>query len=145
VNNVDKNITLSMAGGNEYNIELNGMDYSTRNSMITLPLADGNNNLTVTTDKLCQGTMQKTINISGKISPYPVPFQNTLYLNIGNRVAVNVSVEIHDLSDGKKVLSKQFGSQSGVLQLDVTNLNNGVYVLHLTMDNSEKVFKIIKK
>ncbi|HVS90948.1 MAG TPA: FG-GAP-like repeat-containing protein [Mucilaginibacter sp.] len=145
INETDKSITLAMTGGNQYNIQLNGTDYSTTDSSITLPLADGNNDLTVTTDKLCQGALQKMINISGKISPYPVPFQNMLSLNLGNTPANNVSVEIHDVSDGKLVYSKDYGSQSGVLKLDVAGLEYGVYVLHLKMNNTEKVFKIIKQ
>ena len=145
INNEGKTITLAMTGGNEYNIQLNGVSYSTKNNSITLPLADGNNDLTVTTDKLCQGTQQKLINISGKITPYPNPFQNILYLNLDNAIVQNVSVEIHDVSDGRRVFTKQFGEQSGVLRLDVSNLRYGAYVLHLTMGNSEKIFKIAKK
>jgi len=145
INDADRTITLAMAGGDKYNIQLNGAFYSTSESSITLPLADGNNNLVVTTDKLCQGTQQKMINISGKMSPYPVPFQNTLYLNLGNTVSDNVAIEINDVSTGKQVYSKQFGSQAGVLQMDVTGLGYGVYVLHLKMGNSEKIFKISKK
>ena len=145
VNDATKTITLAMTGGNQYNIQLNGVNYQTTQSSMTLALADGNNDLTVTTDKLCQGTLQKVINISGKISPYPVPFQNTLYLNLGNTVSNNVAIEIHDVSSGKKVYSKGFGSQSGVLKLDLTSLDYGVYVLHLTMDNTEKIFKIFKQ
>jgi len=145
VNDANKTVTLSLAGGNEYSIDVNGVAYSTSNISITLPLAEGNNNITINTDKLCQGVVQKLINFSGNISPYPVPFQNTLYLNIGNAIASNVSLEMYDVSDGRKVLSKQFGNQSGVLQLDVSNLNYGVYVLHLKMNNSEKIFKITKK
>jgi len=124
---------------------LNGIVYTTTNSAITLPLTAGNNVLTVTTDKLCQGTVTKIINISGKITPYPVPFQNTLNLNLGNTAVSNVTVEIHNTTDGKLVYSKQYINQSGVIQMDVSALSNGIYALHLSMDNSEKIFKIIKK
>lgn len=145
VNDADKTVTLSLAGATAYSIDLNGVKYFTRDNSITLPLAEGNNNVTVNTDRLCQGIIQKLINFSGNISPYPVPFQNTLFLNIGNTIASNVSLEIYDVSQGRKILSKQFGNQSGVLQLDVSNLSYGAYVLHLKMNNSEKIFKITKK
>ncbi|MBS1524388.1 MAG: T9SS type A sorting domain-containing protein [Bacteroidetes bacterium] len=56
-----------------------------------------------------------------------------------------MSVEIHDVSDGKLMYSQQFGNQSGVLQLNVAGLQYGVYVLHLKMNNTEKIFKIIKQ
>jgi ELWxxDGT repeat protein len=137
-------ITLNLDGGNQYNIQLNGTNYTTSDNSITLPLTEGNNDLTVTTDRLCQGTIKKLINVSDKIIPYPLPFQNTLNLNIGNTNVNNVSVEIHNLNDGRLVYSTQLVNQSGVLQLDLTTLREGVYALYLTMDNSEKVFKIMK-
>jgi Secretion system C-terminal sorting domain len=143
--NSDNSLTLALTGGNQYNIQLNGVSYTTANSSITLPLVQGNNSLTITTDRLCQGTFQKVINGSGNITPYPVPFQNTLNINLGNANINNASIEIHNLSDGRVVYTKQYINQSGVLQLDVSNLDNGVYLLHLIIDNSDKIFKIIKK
>jgi hypothetical protein len=143
--NTDNTLTLALNGGKQYTIQLNGVSYTTTDNTITLPLAIGNNELMVTTDRLCQGTYQKVINASGNITPYPVPFQNTLNLNLGNININKVSVAISNVSDGKLVYTKQLVNQSGVLQLDVTNLNNGVYVLHLLMNKAEKVFKIIKK
>jgi len=145
INDAGKSITLALGGGTQYNINLNGVLYTTTNNEIVLKLAEGNNELSVSTDKLCQGIIQKTINLSGKITPYPVPFQNTLNLNIGTKTVKNVLVEIHSATDGKLVYSKLFGSQSGVLQLDLTNLDYGVYALHLSMDDSERIFKISKK
>jgi len=145
VNEAANNVNLVLDGGAQYNFNLNGIVYTTTNSAITLPLTAGNNVLTVTTDKLCQGTVTKIINISGKITPYPVPFQNTLNLNLGNTAVSNVTVEIHNTTDGKLVYSKQYINQSGVIQMDVSALSNGIYALHLSMDNSEKIFKIIKK
>lgn len=145
VNDGANTVNLLLDGGAQYNINLNGALYTTSDNTITLPLTEGNNLLTVSTDKLCQGTIRRIINISGKINPYPVPFQNTLNLNLGNTPVSNVTVEIHNATDGKLVYSKQYSNQSGVIQLDVSALNNGVYALHLSMDNAEKIFKIIKK
>jgi sugar lactone lactonase YvrE len=143
--NTGNTITLNLDGGSQYNIKLNGALYTTANNSITLPLQSGNNELTVTTDRLCQGTVNKSINYSDQIIPYPVPFQTTLNLNIGNSNINNVSVEIHNLQDGKLVYSNKYVDQSGVLQLDLTGLTDGVYALYLTMDNSEKIFKILKQ
>ena len=68
-----------------------------------------------------------------------------LNLNIGNELSNNVSVAINSASNGALVYAKQFGSQSGVLTLDLTGLGRGVYALHLTMNNVEKVFKILRQ
>jgi len=143
--NTDNSLTLALSGGTQYIIQLNGQTYTTADNSITLPMAQGNNDISVTTDRLCQGSFKRLINISGNITPYPDPFQNTLSLNIGNATINNLNVEIHNASDGKLVFTKKYVNQAGVLQLDLSNLQGGVYALHLSMDNSDKIFKIIKK
>ncbi|MBS1531118.1 MAG: VCBS repeat-containing protein [Bacteroidetes bacterium] len=143
--NPDNTITLMLDGGNQYQVTLNGKLYTTSNNSIRLPLAIGNNNLSVTTDRLCQGTWEKVINGSDNIIPYPVPFQDVLNLNLGNNSIGKVNVWINDISTGKLVYSNQYVNISGVLQLDTSPLENGAYVLHLVMDKTEKTFKIIKK
>lgn len=143
--NTDNSLTLALSGGSQYNILLNGATYTTSDNSITLPMAEGNNDLTVSTDRLCQGSYKKLINISGKLIPYPDPFGGILNLNLGNNTINNVLVDIHNVADGKLVYSQKYIAQSGVLQLDLTNLDNGVYALHLSMDNFDKVYKIIKK
>jgi len=145
VNAINKTVNLALAGGAPYTVNLNGNIYTTTNTTITLPLIDGNNDIVVSTDKLCQGTIVKLINISGQITPYPVPFQNTLNINLGNTNINKVVVEIHNVQNGGQVYSNQFLNRSNVLQLDLGNLNNGVYVLYLTLDNTERIFKISKQ
>jgi len=145
VNNVNNTITLALNGAAQYNVELNGKQYTTSDNLITLPLVKGTNDLTVTTDKLCQGVIQKLINISGVLAPYPNPFQNTLDLNIGDKNVNNVAVQIQNVTDGRTVYSKQFANQSGVIRLELSYLMEGNYILQLDMDNSLNVFKILKK
>jgi hypothetical protein len=143
--NTDNSLTLALSGGAQYNIRLNGQTYNTTNSSITLPMAQGNNDITVTTDRLCQGSYKRLINISGDVIPYPDPFQNTLSLNIGNTVVNHVNVEIRNLADGRLVFNKRYANQAGVLALDLNHLQSGTYALHLATDNADKIFKIIKK
>ncbi|MFC0519002.1 FG-GAP-like repeat-containing protein [Mucilaginibacter angelicae] len=145
VNTENKTVNLALTGGSVYNINLNGTNYTTTNNSINLPLNAGNNKLSISTDKECQGIIQKLINLSGIISPYPVPFQNTLNVNIGLTPVSNVSVQLYAVSDGRPVYNKQFTNQAGVLQLDVTAFKTGVYTLHLTLDGNENVFKVIKQ
>ena len=77
-------------------------------------------------------------------APYPMPFTSTLNINIGDTEITNLTVKIFDSGSGKQVYLKQFNNQSGVLTLDVTNLNKGIYSLHLEYQNQQKVFKIFK-
>ncbi|MBS1503610.1 MAG: T9SS type A sorting domain-containing protein, partial [Bacteroidetes bacterium] len=145
VDDAGKSIRIEMGGGSMYQIQLNDVQYSNTSGSVILPLTDGNNSLTVTTDRLCQGVYQKVINVSGEAIPYPVPFQNMLNVNLGNSTINKVRIEIHDVSNGRLVFSNSYNNQSGVLQLDTAELNDGVYVLHLFTNDSEKIFKIIKK
>jgi hypothetical protein len=145
INKSSNMLTLDLSGGNSYNVQLNGVTYTTTNNSITLPLSKGSNNLSVSTDKFCQGIIEKIINISGNKAPYPNPFQNILYLNLGDLGATSGTIKIYNIADGKLVLSKKYADQSGVMRLDVSSLDNGAYTLILVQDNTQTIFKIIKK
>jgi len=144
VNPAQTDITLLLNGGNTYNINLNDKLYTTTDSTITLPLAVGDNTLSVSTDKACQGIFSKTINVSG-VSIYPDPFQKTLMISIGNSEKTNTVIEIRGVTSGNSVYKQSFGTVSGLLQLDLSNLPNGVYALSISADNYHKTFKIIKQ
>jgi len=70
VSSLKDEVTLSLAGGKEYAIELNGIIHITSESDITLPLDKIENILTVRTDKDCQGMYSETIVLSDKIFIY---------------------------------------------------------------------------
>lgn len=138
-------LNLQLAGGNAYTIQLNGQTFTTTNSSISVPLPAGSSRLMVSTDKLCQGMVERVINNTTNHRPYPNPFQNILYVNLGQDIVGSADIKIYNIADGRQVMEKHFTDQSGVVQLDVTALNDGVYSFHLKLDKSESVFKIIKK
>ena len=138
-------ITLALAGASLYNIEINGNTYTTTSNSITLPLKEGVNNLSVSTNLPCQGILTKTIDISSNTAPYPNPFTGVVNLNLGLDNVPAVAVEVHGVNDGKLVFSKQYSNQSGVLQLDLSNLASGIYAVKLTIGSNEKIYKILKK
>jgi hypothetical protein len=144
VNNLTKSVDLALNGGAFYIIELNGKQYNTSNSTITLPLQAGHNNLKVTTDKLCQGVFETLINAAGTVAVYPVPFQDKLFIDIGNKTIQTALVKIYDTGLGKLVYTNQYSNQSGVLQLDLSSLGIGVYELYVTLDGTVSSFKILK-
>lgn len=138
-------LTLALAGGNNYNVTLNGMVYKTSASSITVPLQSGNNKLTVTTDQPCQGTFEEFYVQTDKQLPYPNPFQDVIYVNLGEEVIGKATIKLYDVSSGALKLNQQFTAQSGVVRLDATTLGMGVYSMHLVIDGREKVYKLIKK
>ncbi|WP_184549538.1 MBG domain-containing protein [Mucilaginibacter sp. FT3.2] len=139
------NLNLQLDGGNSFKIVLNSVTYNTSQKEISLPLATGYNKLSITTDNLCQGMVEKIIVVADKIIPFPNPFQNVLNVNIGNLNVNNVSVNIVNTLNGKRVYNNQYTNQSGVMQFDMSGLPNGVYYLNLNLDNNKSGYKIIKK
>jgi hypothetical protein len=138
-------ITLQLNGAANYNINLNGATYHTTESTITLPITNSSNKLTINTDKPCQGEIQQIINATGNFTPYPNPFNNVLYVNLGEDIVKTAVIRIYNLTNGHLEKSVVYNNQSGVVQLDMSKLNNGLYSLKLSLDKVESVFKIIKK
>ncbi len=146
VNVTQKTVSLQLGGSeNVYNITLNNKSYTTTDSVITLPLENGDNKLSVTTGKLCQGVIDKDIVVSGDITAYPNPFQDILNVNIGNAVVKNIDYNLYSLANGKLVYSGQNNNQSGMLRLDLSGIADGIYYLKLNLDSKKSSFKIIKK
>jgi hypothetical protein len=144
VNETTNMVSVTMDGGSSYDIKLNGVSYKTSDNTISLPLSRGSNTLVVSTDKICQGIIQRIINNSGTL-PYPNPFQNTLNFNIGKHIAAKTTLKIYSLNTGSQLkLIQDYTNQSGVISMDVSSLDKGVYSLNVTIDGKESVYKIIK-
>ncbi len=141
VNKTINSVTLTLDGGNSYNVTLNGKTITTTSGNITLALNKGVNDLSVTTDKPCQGTVQKQISVSDDLTAYPNPFTSVLNVNLGD---TPVMVEIYSLS-GTKVYSRQFAGQSGTVQLDLSALKPAMYLLKIGSASAEKIYKIVKQ
>jgi hypothetical protein len=139
-----RTVTLSLDGGTNYSISLNGVTTNTSSGTITLNLKSGDNDLIVTTDRLCQGTVETHINLSGSPAPYPNPFTSTLLVNLGTNNVPQATVKVFTPMS-MLVFSKQFTNASGSVQVDLSGLRNGVYILELITGNSDNRFKIEKK
>jgi sugar lactone lactonase YvrE len=145
VNKTVNTVTLALTGSDNYTVKLNGTEYQTSSNSITLPLNKGSNKISVNTDRLCQGTFEQLIDLSGITAPYPNPFQSTLYVNLGEQISTIATISIFNLTDGRQLLSQKFNNMSGVVRLDVANLKTGVYTLNLTLDGKLSTFKIVKQ
>ncbi|QKJ29379.1 VCBS repeat-containing protein [Mucilaginibacter mali] len=138
-------INLTLTGGTTYYIQLNGVKSTVTDSILTLPLKAGTNHLIVTTDKACQGIIEKSVVVEDKVLPYPDPFGDTLSINLGFEQTSTATVEIYTLF-GQRVYQQQFNTPGGTIRLDVSSIKNtGVYSLHLRTDAGTRIFKIFKK
>ena len=144
INNQEKTISLRLNNGANYTIELNGTSYSTNESEIKLPLAQGKNSLKVVTDKDCQGVFEKTILLSENVVAYPNPFTDYLYINIGNSLDEVVSVRVFAL-DGKLMQLRDLPVKNGEVMIDGSYFTEGTYLVKVESENIKNSFKIVKQ
>jgi sugar lactone lactonase YvrE len=137
-------LLLSLQGASTYHVSLNGKVFTTNDSQLSLKLAHGTNNITVSTDKPCQGTLSKSITFNDDVLVYPNPFLDLVNVNLGNNRVQKAIISVFDINN-KLVYTKSYVNQTGVLQLGLDNLNMGLYILKLSADDKETFFKIIKK
>ncbi len=137
-------VVLSMSGSNAYNVSLNGKAITTTSGQLTLTLNKGSNTISVSTDKLCQGEFTENIVISDDKLVYPNPFETTIKVNLGKDNIKVATIHVYDLYS-RLVYSGNYANASGVVEINLSGLVPGVYMLNLTADNKETAFKIIKK
>ncbi|SEO65049.1 IPT/TIG domain-containing protein [Mucilaginibacter gossypiicola] len=145
VTNINSNnqVTLNLSGSSSYTVNLNGAYYTTSENEITLQLAKGKNTLLVSTEKACQGIVQKDIVVDNDV-PYPNPFSDHISINLGPDVIKSLNVRITD-TFGKQVYSAGYTNKSGTLTVNLPDLKTGIYLFNFSADNLNKVFKILKK
>jgi hypothetical protein len=137
-------VVLSLAGGDNYHIKLNGVTTNTTARQATMALKPGLNTIAVSTDKDCQGVVVKTITIGDGITFFPNPFTSQVNLNLGNTVIKNATVRVYDAFT-KTVYSKQYTNQLGTVQIDLSRLIPGTYVIDVITDGRQNTHKIIKQ
>ncbi len=64
------------------------------------------------------------------LHPYPNPFQDTLYLRVGNPINKRVKVELFDAS-GRIVLSQHHEIQKSPISIPIDQLSSGAYILRV--------------
>lgn len=140
----NNSINISLNGANSYQVNLNGKITITKSNQITLPLQSGINNLSVSTDKNCQGVYSESFAISDQISVYPNPFTDELSIQLPETILTDsttkVSIKVSTLN-GAIIYQSEKNKSEDILKLNLGHLASGVYLLHI--DNT--IYKIIKK
>ena len=136
---------MTINGGDLYYITLNDETFITSESEVELTLSKGVNKLSIRTNKECQGIYEKTFVINSEPILYPNPVQNnTLFINTGLIETSAVPIEIYDVS-GKLIVSKTYYPTSNNLEVDVSSIANGFFVLKITTTEKTYNYKIIKQ
>jgi hypothetical protein len=135
---------LALEGADKYYIRLNGIEQVTTNNQVTLALNNGVNHITVNSDKPCQGIIAQDLVIANRVVPFPNPFENVIYLNLGEKTIKETRVRLYDTFN-KLVYNQTFTNRSGILKLDVPSLKLGVYFLHMDAGDQSFNFKMTRK
>ncbi|MBZ9730107.1 thrombospondin type 3 repeat-containing protein [Salegentibacter sp. JZCK2] len=143
VNYANNTVSFSLDGANLYKIEHNGKISTTSQSRVVLDLEAGKNKFTISTDSECQDIFYKEVLLSEDIVVFPNPTKGDLKVYI-NGTDTNVNVSLINLS-GKEYISENMEVPADrVIQLDLTNYRNGIYLLLLKSATVSKTIKVIK-
>ncbi|EAR12132.1 probable glycosyl hydrolase [Polaribacter irgensii 23-P] len=138
------NVSVSLGGGKLYYVTLNDETTITNESKIELELAAGINTLSVKTSTDCQGIYKESILLNSKPYIYPNPIKNnTIHINAISFYGNQILVEIYDLK-GQLVFSKLYEITSSQLNVDVSNLPEGIYMLKMISKEEIFHYKILK-
>lgn len=138
-------VELDLHGADMYEISLNGETIVTSQNVVRLDLKPGENDITVKTDKDCQGVYQKKIMMDNTIRIYPNPVNGTTaYVTIPDPKETKATVEIFSL-DGKKITSAEYTPEDRTFAIDMGAHSTGIYMIRVTTGTSVLNTKIVKE
>ncbi len=145
ISSLNNEVTLDLSGGTRYTINLNGQVYTTTEKEITLPLSQVKNQLTVRTDKDCQGVHEETILLSDEFFIYPNPVSSgDLSVFLGNAELEEVDLSLYSIN-GTKVFTKSYRVIDNEVKFNVDGLSKGIYLLNIRTGTSLMNFKIVRR
>ena len=139
-----KEVSFDMAGNSSYNIDFNGLKFTTNDSQITLQLEAGKNSIKISTDLRCQGVHEETILISDDMFVYPNPFQNDVNIHLG-AAEKDIKIDVYSYL-GQLVYSKTITNRvSRSINIDTNVFASGLYTVLVQSNKSVSTLKIVKK
>ena len=145
VSSLNNEITLGLLGGQKYTITVNDKTYQTTGKEITLPLDKVENQISVKTEKDCQGTYEEIVimNSNAFIYPNPISF-GELGVYLGNNVHEKAEITLFT-ANGVVVFKKSESTLGNELKINVDRLPKGIYILNVKAGKSLLNYKIIKQ
>ncbi len=143
--NSGKEVNFQMSGSSNYTINFNGLVFTTSNSEITLQLENGENTISISTDKACQGIHEEKLFLSNAMFVHPNPFQNQINIYLGDTEDDVVNVSMYSYL-GQLIYSRKINRKNTrSLTVETNNLNSGLYTVFVSSSTSVSTFKIVKK
>ena len=144
VNKSNQSVEFNLSGSDRYTITHNGKVRIYKSNNPILSLHPGVNFIEISTDKYCQGTYTEEIFVSEKVQYYPNPTKDIVNFYIhGEDTKVNVVVV--DVDGNLFTQGEEKITSSRKIQVDLSNLNKGVYIVRLNGETVNQSIKIIRK
>lgn len=145
INKTASKVTLSLKGSDSYLITFNEEFIRTSESEITLDLAQSKNTISVKTNNDCQGVYKETILMGNTPLVYPNPVQNNkLFINAGNIDDSSVAIQLFNVA-GNLISSNIYASKNGVIEIDVTTIPRGIFIVKMATSKEIFNYKIIRQ
>lgn len=146
VSTYDKSTTtvrLELNGSKRYYVELNGSEKVLETGIHSLDLVDGENEIHVRGDLECQGSFTEKIIVTQSLTAYPNPTEDYIYIKLPEGSG-SLSVGIYDLT-GRMLIHTQSEVTNNNAFVDLSQLEGGIYAIHLSNDQVDETIKVIKK
>jgi hypothetical protein len=136
---------IELEGSDNYNIEVNGAKHDVRGNNFTAALRTGVNNIKVSTDKNCQGLVEKQVFLSEEIQYYPNPTINDVNVHVSGKDK-RVIVSVYSIK-GELIYSREQEIEdfSRLTEIDLESQTTGTYMVTMESKTVRKVFKIVKE
>merc|ERR1712070_1000213 len=144
MNNSDEG-TLQLQGASTYTIKGNEETFVTSESEITLSLNQIENQIEISSDLDCQGSIMKKIVLSEKLFVYPNPVRDGIInIYLGSAEKDTAVVSIYQLN-GQAIYRKAQAADNGYISSNISGLAPGLYILNVEAEDTVQQYKIIKK
>ena len=143
--NKNKSVTLSMKGGQVYNITHNGKTTQTDNSEITINLENGNNSIRIDTGLECQGVFNETFFKSSDVQIAPNPFNDQMSIFIGGE---DRELKVDIFTPGGSLIHTEkcrLDSNLRMITIPTSNYPQGSYTVTIQGETTLQSIQVVKE
>ncbi len=142
-----KKASVVVSGSKNYQVLVNEKVYSFEvdsidNQQLSFPLDQGANVISIETDKICQGVFNDNVVISNAILT-PNPVADMLRVE-GLDMITSAQIIVSNVS-GVTTLQEIRQISNGTLEMNISNLSPGIYMLTIVEGDKEINLKFVKK
>ncbi|MBF0651077.1 leucine-rich repeat protein [Dysgonomonas sp. GY75] len=133
-----------MSGGETYHITVNGITRTTRSNTVEIPLQNGENRISIRTEKSCQGVYEETVFFNGQITLFPNPADVQVTISIPGEDE-QVTVEIFSMSGSRQYKEKLTVSSDRLVHINVSGYSSGTYLVKVSGATIQDIVRMVKK